>query len=139
MLVPQMPGLPMKPSGSAQAVSTGGPRKLKRSKHPTSQAQRSRTARSNAKNAARDEAGKFAKKGFFTHVFDGIEKFVGGVKKTHRKVKKVTRTVKRAFKSQPRQVVTSQRRKRRKSPKPSARQAQRTQYRQSVLNRLIGW
>lgn len=144
MLVPQMPDLPMKQPGQAQSKSAPlGPKKLKRAKQPASHTQRSALARRNVKNASRDQDGKFARKGFFTHVFDGIEKLVVGVKKTHRKVKKVTRTVKRAFKNQPRQVTTPQRRKRTRrttTPRTTA-QTQRKRvpgYRGSVIRHLFG-
>jgi hypothetical protein len=90
-----------------------------------SPAQRSRTARANAKKATRDEQGRFASKDIFTHVFDGIEKAVTGVKKAHKTVKRVHRKVKRAFRQQPRMVPVTQRRRRRRTPRRAASQATR--------------
>lgn len=114
--LPRMEDLPMKPVAPTPAPQPA-PKHLKkapkRAKRPASQAQRSRTARANAKEAPRDEQGRFARKHLFEHVFDGIERFVGGVKKTHKAIKRTTRKIRRAFKQQPRMVVARPARRRR--------------------------
>jgi hypothetical protein len=123
----------------AQPTGKPTPKRLKkapkRAKRPASQAQRSRVARTNAKEAPRDEQGRFASKHPFEYVFDGIEWLVGRAQKTHKKLKRTARTVRRVFKQQPRMVPTRQpRRRRRVAKKKSEAQAQ---YRRGVMRGLF--
>src|SRR6266700_426000 len=97
------------------------PNKLSRARHTA------------AKKATRDQQGRFAKKHFFEHVFDGIEHAVTGVKRVHRKVKRVHRSIKRAFKAQPRMVSAPTRKRRRRTRKKSAASGRIPNYRSRVI------
>ncbi len=103
-------------------------------KIPTSLKRARNTA---AKRATRDQQGRFARKGFFTSMFDGIEHAVTGVKRAHRKVKRVQRTIKRAFRAQPRMVNATPKKRRRVVKKRPATSGRIPNYRSRVIRGLL--
>lgn len=150
---PRMNDLPLRPALVQQTPPPAAPKRKapkhlkkapKRVKRPVSQAQRSRVASANAKEAPRDAHGRFTNKHFFEHVFDGIEWLVGGVQKAHKKVKRTVRKVRRTLKSQPRMVPARppQQRKRKRRGGARATNGSTSQaqpgYRGRVIQGLLG-